>query len=187
MIVSYPDGFFDGIRKMPGNPVIPFPAVTTGGAVALHNRRQLPFGISEGSEIKGIRTRWRNVAAGIRQPVYAYAHHAHTVVPRCDDFVVDPLAICGTRTDEDDRAGTIPHLVRNPFPDGTVAASLDGFPSRCRLQGPVAFDAADVANYGRTPVVRTVVKAVEPLYAPWACPNELLTTTAITIVAMRAP
>ena len=39
VIVSYLDGFFDGIRKVPGNPVIPLSAVTTRGVVALHNRR----------------------------------------------------------------------------------------------------------------------------------------------------
>ena len=54
--------------------------------------------------------------------------HAHAIVPRFDDFVVDPFPVRCVRPDQDDCAGSSVHLIRDPSLDGSVTAFLYGFP-----------------------------------------------------------
>jgi hypothetical protein len=94
------------------------------------------------------------------EPVNPNADHAEPLVPRLDDFVVDPFAICSGTADQNNGARSAIHLPTHPSLDCRIAAVADLLPVVIGC-GPISLDRTDLPNLRRPLAVELVVKAEE--------------------------
>src|SRR5260370_7929565 len=86
-----------------------------------------------------------------------------TTIPALEDFVLNPLAVRGFRSNENYGDACVLQLVIDPTFDGSITLLFDGFPIRCVNEAILILACDDVAvsDLTRAPSVTFIVKAKE--------------------------
>ena len=96
----------------------------------------------------------------VKNLVNTNAKQAFPAVPGFLDFVFHPAPICRFSTNKDNGACSILKLCVDPALDANVASAFDFLPFVVTGRW-VSFDNSDVANFGSTPSITLLVKAVK--------------------------
>ena len=96
----------------------------------------------------------------VLEAVNVHAQYPSLVIPRLNDFVVDPFSPSSPAPNQDNRAGLAHHLIAYPLLYSRFTALCDSFPAIIRC-GRISFDNSHIPDLRRTPAIWLVMETVE--------------------------